>query len=179
MRSDIRGETYIISDLHFGHKGICEFTRSDGSKVRPWDSYEEMDDELVKRFNDQVKAHDKCYILGDVVINRRALPTIGRLNCKNMILLKGNHDVFRLDEYAPYFRDIRGFMEIDKVILCHVPVHTSQLIRWRGNIHGHLHHLDVLLDDGQIDRRYINVSAEKLDYKPVELKTMIDRLWAK
>jgi calcineurin-like phosphoesterase family protein len=179
MRSQNRGDTYVISDLHFGHRGICEFLKPDGGKVRPWDKTEEMDDELVKRFNDQVKEHDKCYILGDVVLNRRALPTIGRLNCKNLILLKGNHDVFRIDEYLHYFKDIRAYMEIDKLMFCHVPIHTSQFERWKGNVHGHLHHKQILNSDGTVDTRYYNVSAEVVNYTPISLSQVIDELRAK
>ena len=131
-------KTWVTADIHFGHKGICEFSKEDGTKVRPWNSYEEMDDELVKRFNEVVMPDDKCYILGDVTINRRALPTIARLNCKNLILIKGNHDNFRLQEYQEYFIDIRAGQVYNDIWLSHIPIHPQCLDRWVGNIHRHL-----------------------------------------
>ena len=174
MKSGIR-DIWVTSDLHFGHVGICNFLKNDGTKVRPWDNYEEMDEELVKRFNDKVKPDDTCYILGDVVINRRALTTIARLNCRDMVLIKGNHDLFRLNEYTPYFRDIRAYMVYDNILLSHIPVHPQSLERWGGQIHGHLHNDDVL-NNGVPDPRYFNVCVEKHDFAPILLQDAISIL---
>ena len=168
-------DVYVISDPHFGHVGICNFLRPDNTKVRPWDTYEEMDEELIKRFNERVKPDDKCYILGDVALNRRALPTIGRLNCKDMVLIKGNHDLFRLEEYTPYFRDIRAYMVFEDVLLSHIPVHPQSLDRWKGQIHGHLHH-DLVLKDGIPDLRYFNACVEQHDFAPILLQDAISIL---
>jgi calcineurin-like phosphoesterase family protein len=118
-----------------------------------------------------VRPKDKVYHLGDVVINRRALPILARLN-GDKVLVKGNHDVFRLEEYTPYFRDIRGSGSFDEYLLTHIPVHPAQLYRWKGNVHGHLHdrividehaeydgHSDVFIDGP--DTRYFNVGVEQ------------------
>jgi calcineurin-like phosphoesterase family protein len=40
-----------------------------------------MDDDMVRAWNDRVRPNDKVYHLGDVVINRKALPTLARLGC--------------------------------------------------------------------------------------------------
>ncbi len=30
---------FLVSDTHFGHTGVCRFTRNDGvTKLRPWDN---------------------------------------------------------------------------------------------------------------------------------------------
>ena len=135
---------FICSDWHLGHIGATRFLRDDGSKLRPWDTIEEMDEALIERHNKVVRPQDTVYQLGDAVINRRAIPTIGRLN-GTKILIKGNHDVFRLEEYLPYFKDIRGSSELAGFLLTHIPVHPNQLYRWKGNIHGHLHADRVML----------------------------------
>ena len=168
-------DIWVTSDLHFGHANVCKFLKDDGSKVRPWDNYEEMDVELIKRFNERVKPDDKCYILGDVVLNRRALPTIGRLNCKDLVLIKGNHDLFRLNEYTPYFRDIRAYMVFEDVLLSHIPVHPQSLDRWKGQIHGHLHN-DLVLKDGIPDLRYFNACVEQHEFAPILLQDAISQL---
>ena len=164
---------FLVSDTHFGHAGVCRFLREDGTKLRPWDSPEEMDEEMIKRWNETVRPNDKVYHLGDVVINRKALKTLGRLN-GDKVLIKGNHDIFRLDEYIPYFRDIRAYHVMNGMILSHVPVHTESIARFGTNIHGHLHANRVKMkvqfphkETEIIDPRYFNVSVEQIDFKPI------------
>lgn len=161
------GATFLISDTHFGHAGVCRFTESDGvTKIRPWTSPDEMDEDMVRMWNDVVRPQDKVYHLGDVVINRKALAILNRLNGDN-ILIKGNHDIFKLSDYMPYFRDIRAYHKMDDYILSHIPMHSDSLARWcGGNFHGHLHTNRVMLGD-KIDPRYFNVSVEQIGFKPI------------
>jgi len=168
---------FLIADTHFGHRGIVEFLRADGvTKERPWYNVEEMDEELISNWNRVVRPKDKVYHLGDVVINRRALPTVGRLNGEK-ILIKGNHDLFKPEEYLKYFKDVRGSHKLDNYILTHIPIHPDSLARWtNGNIHGHLHFNNVRLPDGSIDKRYFCISVEQINYTPIafeELKTIL------
>ena len=163
---------WVISDTHFGHHGVTKFLKSDGSKLRPYDTIEEMDDALVDNWNSLIKPNDRVYHLGDVVINRRALPTLDRLNGKK-VLIRGNHDIFRLSEYTQYFEDVRSYKILSKerIIMSHIPVHPDQLSsRWVANVHGHLH--------GNIleDQRYINVCVEQTNFKPISLDDIIDRI---
>ncbi len=157
--------TFLTSDTHFGHYGVTQFLRDDGTKLRPWDNTEEMDEELVKRWNSVVRPNDKVYHLGDVVINRKALHTLSRLN-GDKVLIKGNHDIFKIDDYLTYFRDIRGYHVMDKAILSHIPLHPDSKGRFRANIHGHLHYHK--LDDPW----YICVCVEQTDYTPVPWDTI-------
>jgi calcineurin-like phosphoesterase family protein len=48
--------------------------------MRPWIDPDEMDEEMVKRWNETVRPNDKVYHLGDVVINRKALKIMSRLS---------------------------------------------------------------------------------------------------
>jgi calcineurin-like phosphoesterase family protein len=131
---------WLTSDTHFGHLGVCRFTREDGSKLRPWDTPEAMDEDMVERWNDTVRPKDKVYHLGDVVINRRALSILDRLH-GDKVLIKGNHDIFKLEDYTKYFRDIRAYhvMTGAGVILSHIPLHPDSHGRFGLNIHGHTH----------------------------------------
>ena len=52
---------FLTSDTHFGHWGVCKFLRSDGTKLRPWNTPEEMDEALVANWNAVVKPTDKVY----------------------------------------------------------------------------------------------------------------------
>ena len=157
--------TFLVSDTHFGHAGVCRFLRNDGTKLRPWDNPEEMDEAMVEKWNAVVKPKDKVYHLGDVVINRKALKILERLN-GDKVLIKGNHDIFKLEDYTQYFRDIRGYHVMSGMILSHIPVHESNLYRFGTNIHGHTHSNRVLLND-IIDPRYHCVCVEQTDFAPI------------
>lgn len=175
---------FLISDTHFGHEKTCTvFKRTDGTPLRPFASAEEMNEEMVRRWNDRVRPTDKVYHLGDVVINRRYLDVLGRLN-GDKVLIKGNHDIFRLEDYTQYFRDIRGYHVMNGMILSHVPVHVSSLERFGANIHGHLHANRVMWEDpfdgfeSKLDPRYFNVSVECIDYTPMLFEDVITAIQA-
>lgn len=161
-------DTFLVADPHFGHSGVCRFLREDGTKLRPWDTPDEMDEALVDNWNKVVSAKDRVYVLGDVVINRRCLPILERVNGR-LVLIKGNHDIFKLEDYAKYFDDIRSSHKLDNYILSHIPIHPDSLARWcGGNIHGHLHSNRVMTPDGKsIDPRYFSVSVEHTDFTPM------------
>ena len=182
---------FLVSDTHFGHAGVCRFTRADGvTKLRPWDDPQEMDEAMIQAWNERVKPTDKVYHCGDVVINRRALSTLARLN-GDKVLIRGNHDIFRDDEYRQYFRELRAYHVMNGLILSHIPVHPESLGRFGCNIHGHLHANRVtkargvdartgeILYSDEIDPRYHNVSVEQLpDFAPILFEDVLKRITA-
>lgn len=180
---------WLVSDTHFGHAGVCRFLREDGTKLRPWDDPSEMDEDMIERWNKCVKPNDKVYHLGDVVINRKALPTLARLN-GDKILIRGNHDIFRDDEYREYFRELRAYHIMNGMILSHIPVHETSLGRFGVNIHGHLHAGRVkrakgveartgqILYGNDVDVRYHCVCVEQTDFAPILFEDVVKRIEA-
>jgi calcineurin-like phosphoesterase family protein len=173
---------FLTSDTHFGHVNICKFTNHDGSPVRPWDSVEEMDEEMVKRWNDTVGPKDKVYHLGDVVINRKSLQILDRLN-GDKVLIKGNHDIFPLKDYVKYFRDIRAYHVMNGCILSHIPVHKESIARFGANIHGHTHGNRVMswqaIDediDYKPDPDYFCVCVEQTNFTPISFENVIKKI---
>ena len=165
---------FLVSDTHFGHAGVCRFLRDDGTKLRPWDDPEKMDEDMIKLWNDTVRPNDKVYHLGDVVMHRKSLSIMHRLN-GDKVLIKGNHDIFKLGDYVPYFRDIRAYHVMNNMILSHIPIHPESKGRFNANIHGHLHANRVKKDD-KIDPWYFNVSVEQIDYKPILFEEVLERI---
>lgn len=179
---------FLVSDTHFGHAGVCRFTLDDGvTKLRPWTDPEEMDEDMVRMWNETVKPTDKVYHLGDVVINRRALKIMHRLN-GDKVLIRGNHDIFRDDEYREHFRELRAYHVMNGMILSHIPIHESSLGRFGVNIHGHLHanrvrkplKVDVrtgtVVYSNEIDVRYHCVCVEQTDFRPILFEDVIERI---
>jgi calcineurin-like phosphoesterase family protein len=168
---------FLVSDTHFGHAGVCRFMRNDGvTKLRPWTDPEEMDEFMVKAWNERVRPNDKVYHLGDVVINRKALSTLARLN-GDKVLIRGNHDIFRDTEYREYFRELRAYHVMNGMILSHIPIHEESLGRFGTNIHGHLH-ANRVMKDGAVDVRYHCVCVEQTDFAPVLFEDVIKRIEA-
>ena len=80
------GKVFFTSDLHFGHENAIRFDN------RPFGTVEEMDAELVKRWNAKVGKGDLVYVLGDMIWKSRngdAEQLIRSLNGQ-IILIKGN-----------------------------------------------------------------------------------------
>lgn len=189
---------FVISDTHFGHTNSWQkFTLADGSPLRPFTSTEEMDETMIERWNAKVQPHDTVYHLGDVVINRKSLPLIKRLNGRK-ILVRGNHDIFRDEDYRDVgFEQIHGVrVFVDKFIFSHIPLHPDCVSeRFKVNVHGHLHanlvmrNVDVItstvfggkeyrnvVSSNQIDPRYLCVCVEQTDFAPIHFDEVEARI---
>jgi len=175
---------FLVSDTHFGHTGVCRFVRNDGvTKLRPWDTAEEMDEAMVRAWNERVRPNDKVYHLGDVVINRKALGIMRRLN-GDKVLIRGNHDIFKDTDYREHFRELRAYHVMNGMILSHIPIHSESLGRFGVNIHGHTHANRVMMPgfNGKItdivDVRYHCVCVEQTDFAPILFEDVIRRIEA-
>ena len=166
---------FVVSDHHFGHANICKFLNDDGTKVRPWDDVDEMDEVLIQNHNKVVGHNDKCYFLGDVTFSKKHLHKIARLN-GDKVLIKGNHDNLKLSDYIPYFRDIRACHVLFNLIMTHIPIHEQELKRFKLNLHGHLHGNLVRDKWGNPDPRYKNVCVEHTNYTPIPFDDLFKNL---
>lgn len=177
---------WFVSDTHFGHSNILNFKNYDGSPVRTFKDVDEMDEHMVSQWNSVVGEFDRVYHLGDVAINKKHLGILERLNGKK-VLIKGNHDIFPLKEYLPYFEDIRAYKVFPKhgIVCSHIPVHTDCMYRWKLNVHGHLHCNNVqgyveefdINQDPWDDPQYLNVSVEQINYTPIELGEILKKIY--
>lgn len=164
---------FLISDTHFGHYNMYKFLHEDGTRVRhQFKDVTEGDQTMIENWNRVVSPNDKVYHLGDVFINRKSRFILNQLN-GDKVLIKGNHDIFKLDDYTPFFRDIRAYHILDKCILSHVPIHRESMARFRCNIHGHLHAYRVKNAENNPDEMYKSVCVEQINYTPIELSVLL------
>jgi calcineurin-like phosphoesterase family protein len=80
---------WFISDLHFGHGKVIEYSN------RPFKSVDEMDEALIKRWNSVVRPEDTVIVVGDFFMYHKKAKLkeiLSRLNGKK-ILVRGNHDM--------------------------------------------------------------------------------------
>lgn len=163
---------WVISDTHFGHVNILRFTWGNPPvPIRPgFADIREMDEILIARWNDTVRAEDHVYHLGDVAMRGEVLDrVVPRLNGVKR-LVRGNHDMENTNRYIRAgFREIYGSRVLGRLLMTHYPVHPGSLGRHLANVHGHIH------QNPTPPGRYINVSVEAINYTPVLLDDLIAR----
>lgn len=130
--------TWYTSDTHFSHKNILQHEN------RPFDSIEEMDESLIKQWNNTVSSNDTIYHLGDFVFGgiTKWENIITRLKGK-IHLTVGNHDnANAAKKMAHHFEEVENMIvrKIDKqhLFLFHYPIEIG-LTPNAYSIHGHIH----------------------------------------
>ena len=135
---------YYIADLHFGHENVRVL---DG---RPFASVEEMDAQMIRRWNEVVRRKDEVYILGDFCLGKapEAMKYLEALSGKKYLIF-GNHDSYFLRDKKmdlSLFEWVKPYAEMRdngrKVVLSHYPMicYNGQ---YRGTqtymLYGHVH----------------------------------------
>ncbi len=87
---------WFWSDTHLGHWNIVKYAN------RPFKTLEEMDNTIIKNFNERVGEDDLVFFLGDFCMKTSSEASDApkkafdyyrnQLKCKNIIFIKGNHD---------------------------------------------------------------------------------------
>ena len=90
----LMGEICFTSDTHLGHSNIAGPNSKWENGYRTFNSVKEMDDTIIKNINDMVGENDILYHLGDFSFGP-VTKYRNRIKCKNIHLIKGNHDRFR------------------------------------------------------------------------------------
>lgn len=137
--------TWITSDLHFGHKNIMKFCPE--SRARFKDDVDYMNEMMIKEWNELIGESDTVYILGDIAFcNAKAATEIMRRLRGIKILIEGNHDKKLLTDhmFRGQFVELHKYLDINydgtKVVMFHYPIaEWDQMHRGSVHFHGHLH----------------------------------------
>lgn len=174
-------QRFLHSDPHFCHERFYTFTDDAGRRIRPWaKNSADADEMMIEAWNTVVpKNGATVYCLGDVAIKAKGLQLLSRLNGRK-ILIRGNHDIFRLKQYTEHFADIRGTHKLDRLILSHYPIHPDSIPHWcHANVHGHTHSKVVRRRNWYgrriPDARYINVCVEQVGLSPVSVEEIAEQ----
>ena len=137
---------------------------------RGFKTIEAHDNHIIESWNSVVNKKDTVWVLGDLTMERsQPYKLLDELKgIKNVVL--GNHDKPQhIQEMLKYINKVCGSFKYKDCILTHIPIHEREMKRYRLNVHGHLH------SNGIGDARYVNVSCEQIDYKPVLLNKVINK----
>lgn len=130
---------FYIADWHYGHGNCIAFDN------RPFTSLDEMNQELIKRWNSVVSAGDTVYVLGDMFWckSEEAKHVLDKLNGQKF-LIKGNHDRCNDGGFIKKFVKVTEYLEVEdngqKVVLCHYPIpcFKNHFYGWY-HLYGHVH----------------------------------------
>lgn len=155
---------------------MLTFVDDQGHKVRPgFASFEDMNETMVQNWNRVVKPQDHVWHLGDVAMgfssgHHNAL--LRRLNGHKRLVV-GNHDKLKSEALHMNFEKIelwRGWKD-EGFVCSHIPLRKDN---FRGgvavNVHGHIH--ERVIDDPA----YINVCVEQINYTPISMEEITDRI---
>ncbi len=154
--------TFFIADTHFSEENIMKYEN------RPFASVEDMDEQMIERWNARVCEEDLVYVLGDFGATGREQEYLSRLRGKKY-LVKGNHDV----EENEYYRKA-GFQEVYDCpillesfwILSHEPLYVNENMPY-ANLFGHVHNSPLFKD---FSKQHYCVSVERTEYAPISFE---------
>lgn len=161
------GKVWFTADTHFGHERTLELSK------RPYKNVEEMDNDIIQKWNSVVKEDDTVYHLGDF-----GNYDIRKLLNGKIILLYGNYEVDDVisgkvwqtdlvDEYK--FDEVEGEMSIELNIdgleleCIHEPSNSNTN---KFRLFGHIHKLQMVKRNG------LNVGVDCHNFYPIDLETV-------
>lgn len=141
---------YFTSDTHYNHKNLIKSLSSWDDKItcRDFKSLEEHNNTIIENINKVVDKDDTLYHLGDVSFGGVGVlhEFVGRVNCKNIHLILGNHDesieeskslqsLFKSVDHYKYLK-ING----QRIILCHYAMRVwNKSHKGSWMLYGHSH----------------------------------------
>ena len=164
---------FFTADNHFSDQNALKY------RYRPFKNIDEMDETMVTNWNRLIGPDDTVYHLGDFVIKDKDIEKFTcRLNCKNLILIIGNHDYKRdrklllsyFDEVIDnpfelkFDKEYDIYNEGDSLWLAHYPLQRHDNLY---SVCGHIHDL------WGIAKRMINVGVDAHHFRPIPLEQVL------
>lgn len=159
-----------ISDPHFHHENMAI--------RRGFENAEQMNNHIIQEWNKVVGKRDITWILGDITMEKANYSILDKLNGIKKVVL-GNHDKPQhVTQLLKHVNQVCSCFKKGGIIFTHIPIHESELNRFRYNIHGHTHENNILDSNHdkawkEKDKRYINVCMEVLNYQPKTIEELL------
>ena len=163
---------FFTSDHHFGHKNIIKFSN------RPFTDVEEMNTQMISKWNEKIGEEDEVYHLGDFGLcsSGKLRKILEQLNGK-IYLIKGNHESSALacqtrfewikDYYELEIEDPEFHRGSQLLVLFHYAMREWNASHW-GSYHLYGHSHGTLPDDPNVHAFDIGVDCH--DFYPLEYK---------
>ena len=161
---------FFTADTHFVHANIIGYCR------RPFVSVEDMDEEMITRWNAVVKPTDEVWHLGDFAKGNDPARYFNRLAGEKHLIL-GNHDqanrhVLQLPWASQHVIETVS-VEHTLIVLFHYPMRA-----WPHGARGALHAFGHVHGELADTDRSVDVGVDHWDFTPVTLRRMRERMAA-
>ncbi|MFH1053136.1 MAG: 2'-5' RNA ligase family protein [Candidatus Woesearchaeota archaeon] len=169
---------FFISDSHFDHKNIIKYCN------RPFKTTKEMNNFMLKKWNDTVRKNDIVFFIGDMTFGKGSRPAdywLEKLN-GNIYFIRGfsiteegkrnQHD--RISRKKNVFDSLILKHDDRKFFLVHDPEQVPK--EWKEwAICGH-HHNNLPNDYPLVNKKTkkINVSVEQIENKPISIEKILE-----
>lgn len=171
----------FTSDTHYGHTNILKYCG------RPWQDVNEMNEALIRRWNERTSPDDTVYHLGDFAMGSKENLSIRKRLNGRIVLIRGNHDRSPSTMLEAGFDEVHDYLYIEiegtKLYLAHIPLHISNPTNRRYNpklVQNPIEKYDYFLC-GHVHQRWgrigntINVGVDVSDYYPLTLQELLNR----
>lgn len=171
------GNIWFSADTHFFHDNIRKYTG------RPYNSFHEMNEDLIKKWNERVKPEDTVYFLGDFNFKSgtgrgegepvKAKDIIKRLN-GNIIFVEGNHDS-NGNGIKTHIKAILLEAGGINIYCTHNPADSNNAFPL--NLCGHVHEKWDAREDTKFRMKtyIINVGVDVNNFYPVSLSEVLEK----
>lgn len=199
------GKVWFTADTHFGHRKIPFYAKRKfclnneeadtlekiwqnknihNDWVPCWASIARMNDHLIKKINEYVGKDDVLWHLGDFCYGKKKEISIAakkyrdKINCKNVFLVRGNHD---RPDINHIFSGSYDYFELDvdscHIVLshyCHAFWNKSHYGSWM--LYGHAHGTaETWLDEHMPGRLSMDVGVDNVnrivgEYRPISFE---------
>ena len=163
---------YYTADTHFFHKNICGADAFvEGRKI--FTDEIEMNETIIKNWNETVTSLDTVYIIGDVAMHGKPKVVFDLLTKLNgtIVIVKGNHDGTKFLKYLKNnnylyaernkfeIHDVGLIQKIDGLILylTHYPLMIGNRKKM-VSVHGHVHDMPLQ------ENFFVNVGVDSPDF---------------
>jgi len=199
FRQTEESKVWLSSDFHYNHNPKWPIPIW---KMRGYNSVGEMNVDIIKTINDNVKYDDIMIYLGDFMLNSSSDQFenfLSQINCQSVYMLFGNHNSCTWSNYEEHIYSIYGKRDIEvyplryrnliyvgnylefsvdgsKTVASHYPLSSWNGMSHNGiHIHGHIHSTK---ENYKLDGKTIDVG---FDYwkRPVsfdEIKQLMDKI---
>lgn len=158
-------KVWFTADNHFGHANIIKFCK------RPFSNAQEMDREMIRRWNERVAPEDTVRHLGDFSFQNQGNYIHALNGAKHLIV--GNHDHKRMQKVGWASIKDMDLITVDStdIVLCHYGLRV-----WHKSHYGALHFYGHSHGTLPGDSQSLDVGVDCWDFRPVSLDEIKQRL---